>query len=699
MTREFILDGLDCANCAGAIEKAVGKLDGVQSASMSFATATLRVETNSKKLGALNQAIKETVYHYEPDVTVYEKNEKTQESGQMQTRFKLIRLILAAAILALAVILQRLLTQEIISLVVFLVAYALIGGRIIIRAARNILRGKIFDENFLMTIATLGAIVLGEYAEAVVVMLFYGVGEFFQERAVGKSKKSIAALMNLRPDHANLYKDGQIVKVDPESVLIGNTIVVMPGEKIPLDGFVIEGKSMLDTSSLTGESVPRAVNPSDTVLSGCINVDGVLTIEVTKAYGESTVAKIIDLVENAAHKKAPTEQFITKFARYYTPVVVALALLISVIPPLLFGGYWDEWVRRGLIFLVISCPCALVVSIPLGYFGGIGAASKRGVLFKGSNYLEALCNLDIAVFDKTGTLTKGVFMVTSLLPENNFSAEELLETAALAESYSTHPIAKSISQKYGKEIDRGKLTDYHELAGYGVSVRYEGRRILVGNLKLMEKMGIEASVPNNYGACVYIAVDDVLAGYIIVSDEIKRDSHKTISALKEKGVRKTIMLTGDTAGIANTVASELALDEVYANLLPDQKVAMVEHIQTQKRPKGKLAFVGDGINDAPVLAIADIGVAMGGLGSDAAIEAADVVLMTDEPYKLVEAVNIARFTRRIVWQNIIFALGIKGLFLILGAIGVSSMWEAIFADVGVSILAIFNAMRVMRGAY
>jgi Cd2+/Zn2+-exporting ATPase len=471
--------------------------------------------------------------------------------------------------------------------------------------------------------------------------------------------------------------------------------VVKPGEKIPLDGVVIEGESMLDTTALTGESVPRRASVSDNVLSGCINQSGVLTIEVTKSFGESTVAKIIDLVENASSKKAPTENFITKFSRYYTPFVVLLAALIAVIPPLFLGGIWTEWINRGLIFLVISCPCALVVSIPLGFFGGIGGASKKGVLVKGSNYLEALNDLEIVVFDKTGTLTKGVFEVTKLIPANKYSEALLLETAAYTEAFSNHPIAISITRAYGGEIDRDKLTDYTEIPGHGVSVTVDGKKIRAGNDKLMNLENINFTKSEDIGTKIYVAVDRLFVGCIVISDQIKSDSRNAIARLKAKGIRKTVMLTGDNPQIAEAIAKELQLDEVHANLLPDQKVEKVEMLNNQKSTKGKLVFVGDGINDAPVLARADVGIAMGGLGSDAAIEAADVVLMTDEPSKLVEAIDVAKFTRRIVWQNIIFTLGVKGLFLMLGVVGVASMWEAVFADVGVSLLAILNAMRVI----
>jgi len=582
-------------------------------------------------------------------------------------------------------------------LTIFVLGYLILGGDVVLRAIKNILKGKVFDESFLIAIATIGAFVIGEYPEAVAVMLFYQVGEFFQDMAVGKSKKSIAALMDIRPDVANLQNtDGSTTTVSPETINIGETIIVKPGERVPLDGIVINGSAMLDTSALTGESVPRSANVSDTVLSGSVNQNGVLAIRVTETYGRSTVSKIIDLVENAASRKAPTEKFITKFAGYYTPIVVGLATLLAVIPPLLVGGSWPEWIHRGLVFLVISCPCALVISIPLSFFGGISGASKKGILVKGGNYLEALNYLDTVVFDKTGTLTKGVFNVTEIHPVEGNDRETLLETAALAEAYSNHPIALSIQREYGKVIDKDSLSDYTEHAGYGVSVKVNEKLLLVGNSRHMTSNDVTFTETQNTGTKVYVAVDSVFMGYIIISDEVKTDSKNAIRSLKELGVRKTVMLTGDNKIIADALAAELGIDDVYSELLPHEKVEKLEQLSKEKKANGKLAFVGDGINDAPALAIADIGVAMGALGSDAAIEAADVVLMTDEPSKLSQAIKTAKFTKRIVWQNIIFALGVKALVLLLGAMGIASMWEAVFADVGVSLIAIFNAMRVMR---
>jgi len=582
-------------------------------------------------------------------------------------------------------------------LAIFIIGYLLLGGDVLLRAGKNIIKGRVFDESFLISIATLGAFAIGEYAEAVAVMLFYQTGEFFQDLAVGRSKKNIAKLMDIRPDIANFRQDdGTTLEVSPDTIKIGDIIIVKPGERIPLDGKVTDGSAMLDTSALTGESVPRRVAAGDKVLSGSVNQDGVLTIEVTETYGQSTASKIIDLVENAAAKKAPTEKFITKFAGYYTPVVVGLALLLAVLPPLIINGSWSEWINRGLIFLVISCPCALVISIPLSFFGGISGASRKGVLVKGGNYLEALNNLDIVVFDKTGTLTKGVFEVTEMLPADGISKVELLETAALAESYSNHPIALSIMREYGKDADKTELSDYTEFAGHGVSVTHNGKKILAGNSKLMKQENITFTETQTVGTTVYIAQDSKFIGSIVISDEIKPDSKTVMSTLKALGVRKTVMLTGDNKKIAEAIAGELGVDEVHSELLPQEKVELVEKLGAEKAQKGKLAFVGDGINDAPALALADVGIAMGALGSDAAIEAADVVLMTDEPSKLASAIQVARFTKRIVWQNIIFALGIKIVFLILGAFGIATMWEAVFADVGVTLIAVFNAMRVMR---
>ncbi|KJF40055.1 zinc ABC transporter ATPase [Ruthenibacterium lactatiformans] len=604
----------------------------------------------------------------------------------------LFRIIIAAVLFAAGSLLTLDPTAE---MAVFLVCYVVIGWDIVWKALTNILHGQVFDENFLMTIATIGALILGEHSEGVAVMLFYQVGEWFQSYAVSKSRKSIASLMDIRPDYANVERNGKLEQVDPEEVNIGDTIVVKPGERVPLDGKIIKGTSALDTSALTGESMPRDVEPGMEVISGCINQTGILTIQTTKKYGESTVAKILDLVENASDKKGKTENFISRFARYYTPIVVFAAIALAVLPPLVTGQPFTVWIYRALTFLVISCPCALVISIPLSFFGGIGGASKIGVLVKGSNYLESLAHTEVVVFDKTGTLTKGSFAVSQI---NAVSMKEaqLLELAAYAEDYSNHPISLSIKKAYGKKIDHSRISDVQEIAGHGVRAVIDGKTILAGNAKLMDKEGIAYIPSNAIGTVIYLACNGKYAGYIVIEDEIKADAPSAIKALKEVGVRKTVMLTGDADAVGKKVAQKLGLDQAYTELLPADKVDRVEMMLRQTTEKGKLVFVGDGINDAPVLARADVGIAMGGLGSDAAIEAADVVLMTDEPSKISAVVQIARKTIRIANENIVFALGVKILVLILGATGYANMWAAVFADVGVSVIAILNAIRAMR---
>ena len=578
---------------------------------------------------------------------------------------------------------------------VYLVCYAVIGWDIVWKAITNILHGQVFDENFLMTIATVGALILGEHSEGVAVMLFYQVGEWFQSYAVSKSRRSITSLMDIRPDYANIEQGGKLVQVDPEDVKIGDTIIVKPGERVPLDGKIIKGSSTLDTSALTGESMPREVEAGMEVISGCINQTGILTIQTTKAFGESTVAKILDLVENASDKKGKMENFITRFARYYTPVVVFAALALAILPPLVTGQAFSIWIYRALTFLVISCPCALVISIPLSFFGGIGGASKIGVLVKGSNYLEALAYTETVVFDKTGTLTKGSFAVTEI-HANGMEDEELLELAAYAEDYSNHPISLSIQKAYGKKIDNSRITDVQEIAGHGVQAVIDGMTVLAGNAKLMEREHISYTAPNAIGTVVYVAFDGRYAGCIVIADEVKADAPAAIKELKAAGIRRTVMLTGDADAVGQDVARRLGLDRAYTELLPADKVDRVEELLAQKSDNGMLAFVGDGINDAPVLARADVGIAMGALGSDAAIEAADVVLMTDEPSKIAAIMQIARKTIRISNENIVFALGVKFLVLILGAVGRANMWAAVFADVGVSVIAILNAIRAMR---
>ncbi len=586
--------------------------------------------------------------------------------------------------------------NDTITLIVFLISYLIIGGDVLLKAVRNILKGEVFDENFLMGLATVGAFIIGEYPEAAAVMLFYQVGEYFQDYAVDKSRESIASLMDIRPDYANLKHGNDIVRVDPNEVKIGDIIIVKPGERIPLDGRVVDGSGAVDASALTGESLPRDVEAGSDVLSGCINVNGLLSVEVTKVYGESTVSKILDLVENASSQKSNSENFITKFARYYTPTVVIIAALLAVIPPLLVSGAtFSDWVYRALTFLVISCPCALVISIPLGFFGGIGGASRQGILVKGGNYLEALASTEIVVFDKTGTLTKGVFNVTEIHAKA-MHENELLELAALAESYVNHPISISLKKAYAKEIDNTRIGEVEEIAGHGVKAVVDGKTIYAGNSKLMRKIEVPFDKADKTGTIVYMAVNGTFAGYIVISDELKDDAASAISKLKKAGITKTVMLTGDIKAVGDKVGAALGINMVAAELLPADKVAWVEKLLAEKSAKGKLAFVGDGINDAPVLARADIGVAMGGLGSDAAIEAADVVIMNDEPSKLAEAIRLSKRTLAIVKQNIWFALIVKLLVLFLGAGGIATMWEAVFADVGVAFLAILNAMRAMH---
>ncbi len=604
----------------------------------------------------------------------------------------LFRIIIAAVLFAAGSLLPLGPTVE---MGVFLVCYAVIGWDIVWKAVTNILHGQVFDENFLMTIATIGALILGEHSEGVAVMLFYQVGEWFQSYAVSKSRKSIASLMDIRPDYANVERNGKLEQVDPDEVNIGDTIVVKPGERVPLDGKIIKGTSALDTSALTGESMPRDVEPGMEVISGCINQTGILTIQTTKKYGESTVAKILDLVENASDKKGKTENFISRFARYYTPIVVFAAIALAILPPLVTGQPFSVWIYRALTFLVISCPCALVISIPLSFFGGIGGASKIGVLVKGSNYLESLAHTEVVVFDKTGTLTKGSFAV-SQIKAIDMKEEQLLALAAYAEDYSNHPISQSIQKAYGKKIDNSRISDVQEIAGHGVRAVIDGKTVLAGNAKLMNGENIVYTPSDAIGTVIYLACNGKYAGYIVIEDEVKADAPAAIRALKEVGVRKTVMLTGDADAVGKKVAQKLGLDQAYTELLPADKVDRVEAMLKQTSEKGKLVFVGDGINDAPVLARADVGIAMGGLGSDAAIEAADVVLMTDEPSKISAVVRIARKTIRIANENIVFALGVKLLVLILGATGYANMWAAVFADVGVSVIAILNAIRAMR---
>ena len=614
---------------------------------------------------------------------------------------RLYRIIAAGVLFALGMILKG---NEYVTAGLLVASYVIVGYDVILKAVKNIMRGKVFDENFLMTIATFGAFGLKDFDEAAAVMLFYQIGELFQSYAVNQSRKSISDLMDIRPDYANVKRDGKIETVDPEEVSVDDIIVVKAGERVPLDSIVIEGHSSLDTSALTGESVPRDVGEGDPLLSGCININGLITAKVTREYGESTVSKVLDLVENASSKKSTSENFITKFAKYYTPTVVISAVLLSLIPPAflaLTGGgsffsLFPDWFKRSLIFLVISCPCALVISIPLSFFGGIGGAAKRGILVKGSNYLEAIAQADTIVFDKTGTLTKGVFVVEEAHPADHVTKEELIEMAAYAECYSSHPIAQSLRKAYGKEIDQSQVTEVTEIAGKGLSAKVGGKTIYAGNKKLMEQIGIDCPDAVAYATVVYVAVETSYAGYIIINDVVKDDSAKAISGLKDIGIKKTVMLTGDSKASGERIGKMLGLDEIYTQLLPGDKVEMVEKLLAEESEKSRLAFVGDGINDAPVLARADIGIAMGGLGSDAAIEAADIVLMTDEPSKIVTAIRIAKKTLGIAHQNTVFALVIKIGVMILGALDMANMWAAVFADVGVAVIAILNSLRALN---
>ena len=607
-------------------------------------------------------------------------------------RKKLIKIIIAFILFLIAMIFKA--ENEWINISLYVISYIIVGFEIIRKALRNITRGKVFDENFLMTVATIGAFGIGEYPEAVAVMLFYQVGELFQSYAVDKSRKSISSLMDIRPDFANV--EGKVEKVDPDDVEIGDIIIIKPGEKVPLDGVILEGKSSLDTKALTGESLPKDVTEGEEILSGCINLNGVLRVEVTKEYDQSTVSKILDLVENASSKKSKSENFITKFARYYTPIVVIIALFLALVPPLVIdGAIFSDWIYRALSFLVVSCPCALVISIPLSFFGGIGGASKMGILIKGSNYLEAISKAEIVVFDKTGTLTEGNFEVQKIMPVN-ITEEELLKTVAYAENYSNHPISLSVKNAYSRKINEVDIQSTQELSGMGIVAKIWDRDIIVGNEKLMKEKEIEFLKTDDVGTVLYVAIDNKYVGYILIADKIKDDAKKAIEELKKNNVKETVMLTGDKKSVGEDVAQKLGLDKVYTELLPDGKVKKVEKLLKEKSENGKLVFVGDGINDAPVLALADIGVAMGGLGSDAAIEAADVVIMTDEPSKIVNTIKLSKKTMRIVKENIVFAILVKVLILMLSAIGFSTMWEAVFADVGVSVIAIINALRVLR---
>lgn len=732
MEIKLVLSGLNCANCANKIEAKVNKINGIENASLNFSTTVLTVEINKEeeKYNILNE-IKSIVKKLEPHVNVIEKsddkfikvnkvectsrcctdnhwhesNNKEQHGHSHTHEFNEgngllgyikdnLLLIIGAMIYLIALAYKS--NENLLSFILFGISYLIIGREVILNAIKNILRGEIFDENFLMSIATIGAFIVGEYPEAVAVMLFYQIGEVFQGYAVNKSRKSISSLMNIRADYANVLRNGREIKVSPEEVSINETIIVKPGERVPLDGTVLEGKSFIDTSALTGESVPREVTDGNEILSGSINNNGVLKVKVDKEYGESTVARILELVENASNKKAPTEKFITKFAKVYTPIVVAIAILVAIIPPIIIkDSTFSEWIYKALSILVVSCPCALVVSIPLGFFSGIGAASKKGILVKGGNFLEALKNSEIVVFDKTGTLTKGIFEVTEI-NSINISKEELLEITAIGESLSNHPIAVSITKAYRNKVNKDEIKDYKEISGYGIEVNIKGNDVLIGNSKLMKINNIEYNDIDSIGTIVHVAINGEYKGNIVISDEIKENVKESLSELKEVGIKKTIMLTGDNKSVAEKVAMDIGIDEVYSELLPGDKVSKIEDILNKGTSKGKVLFVGDGINDAPVLARADIGVAMGGIGSDAAIEAADVVLMKDNIEEISEAIRISRRTNIILWQNIIFSLGIKIIVMLLVILGLTNMWAAVFADVGVTLIAVLNSMRIIR---
>lgn len=700
-TREhcYLVGKLSCASCAQKMESQIRLIDGVSDATLDFTTQKLVIETKDESnIHQIFQAASDIVRRIEPGAKILDIEEEHHghHHGSDDFRYSLITIILAIIPFILGLIFND---NYWLSFSLLLVSYLIVGSKVIIEAVKNIFRGEFFDENFLMVVATVGAFAIKEYPEAVAVMLFYSIGELFQDLAVNRSRQSISKLMDIKPEYANLLVGEKLEKVKPEEVKIGELVVVRPGERIPLDGIVVKGDSYIDTSALSGESIPRYVEVGNEVLSGSINTSQLLTIQTTKAYDQSMVNKILDLVENASRRKAPTENFITKFAKYYTPIVVGLALLIAFIPPILFMGEFSTWINRALIFLVISCPCALVISIPLGFFGGIGSSSRNGILVKGGNYLEALNNIETIVFDKTGTLTKGNFVVSEVNNYGEISQDELLEIAAYAEKYSLHPIAQSIVNTYQKEIDESKIIHYQEIAGMGIKVTVGSKAVLAGNEKLMKKYKIKYPKYNSLGTIVYLASDGKYLGNLVITDEVKSDSKQAINDLKNLGISKTMMLTGDLKNIGEEVGRSLDIDEVYSELLPNEKVEIVDNLIKNKKSKGKIAFVGDGINDAPVLARADIGIAMGGLGSDAAIEAADIVIMNDEVSKITTAIHIAKRTKRIVWENIIFALLIKFMALVLGALGLITMWVAVFADVGVSLLAILNAMRILKYKY
>ena len=690
---QLTLEGLNCANCARKIEEKVSRMEGVKESNLNFTTTTLNVklEKKVKEEHVINE-IKKIVESLEPHVKVEKK--VYGKATIKKAKFTVKSTLIIGAVLYLFAVIGDL--QGTLGLILFGASYLLIGGEVVLTAIKNIAKGQVFDENFLMTVATIGAFTINQYPEAVAVMLFYEIGETIQGYAVNKSRSSISSLMDIRADYANLIINGKEKKVSPETVKVEDVILVKPGEKVPLDGVVIEGESFIDTSVLTGESVPRKIVPNDEILSGGINTSGLLKVKVTKKFGESTVSRILEMVENAASKKADTEKFITKFAKVYTPIVVVLAILIAVIPSIFIkDALFSTWLYRALVFLVVSCPCALVVSVPLGFFAGIGGASKKGVLVKGSNYLELLKDLETVVFDKTGTLTEGVFSVTEI-NTNGIDKEKLIEVAAMAESFSNHPIAISIIKEYGKEIDKEVIKAYKEILGRGIKAVINNEEVLVGNSKLMNEFNILYNEVDSIGTVVYCAINGEFKGSIVISDKIKENAAEALINLKKAGVKKTVMLTGDNKKTAYKVGKKINIDEIHSELLPLDKVREVEELLKRSNKNGKLAFVGDGVNDAPVLARADIGIAMGGIGSDAAIEAADIVLMKDDINALVDAINISKKTNKILWQNIVFALGIKILVMVLGTFGIANMWTAVFADVGVTIIAIINSTRCFR---
>ena len=693
--KKYKLNNLDCASCASKIENSLSKLEEVKFVAVNFANSTMTIDTDNL------DKVKAQIKKLEPEVVVEDlnvENTTISQSELVENKETIIKAVLGICLLIIGMVFENQIHNtpyHIGEYLVFGIGYLIVGWEVISSAVKNIIRGQFFDEKFLMTIATLGAFSIDQMPEAVAVMLFYVVGELFQDIAVNRSRKSIKALLEIKPEFANLVIDGNSTKVSPESIQVGDTIIVKPGEKIPLDGEVIDGNSFVDTSALTGESVPRKMKRNDLVLSGTINQTGLLTIKVTKLFSESSVSKILELVENASSKKAETEKFITTFAKYYTPVVVISALLLAILPPLLFSDQtFSEWIYRALVVLVISCPCALVISIPLGYFGGIGSASRKGILVKGSNFLDALTQVTTVVFDKTGTLTKGEFKVSEVVTSNGFSKEEILEYAAYAETNSNHPVAKSISEAFAKEIEIQRIKKVEEISGHGIKAVVDNKMVLAGNDKLLHRENIDHPVCNVEGTVVHIAIDTVYAGYIIISDTLKADAMEAIEALRAKNIQ-TVMLTGDNQFAAAAFAKKLNIDKYFFELLPQDKVKHIENLM-QESKGGKVAFVGDGINDAPVIARADIGIAMGALGSDAAIETADVVLMTDSPFKVAVAIDVAKTTRTIVWQNIFFAMGVKLIFIILGVFGVATMWEAVFGDMGVALIAVFNAIRILR---